>query len=73
MTDEQFDHLSALAERIVRESGGGTHFDARAWVTHWVVAHSPALGGKPIDFLNTPDGYDRVCTLIAQMQSATYG
>lgn len=65
--------LVALVEKIVRESGSTTSFDAQAWVAHWLENPHPALGGcSPNAFLNTQDGKELVVSLILRIQSGSF-
>lgn len=65
--------LVAKTERMVRESGDPTGFDAWIWMARWIVAPNGALGGRtPADFLDTADGRTLVMDFLSQMQSGAY-
>lgn len=65
--------LQDLVQRLVRESGAPTDFDAHAWVTAWIREPHPALGNTaPLDVLDTPNGYEKVRTLLLRMQSGAH-
>ena len=66
--------LIALAERIVRESGDPATFEAKRWVSRWLEAPAPALGGRlPGDLLDTEVGRQVVFDLLSREQSGGYG
>jgi hypothetical protein len=71
-----FNELAQIAARIVRESGppgAAEEFDARRWISEWVRAPHPALGGKtPLQVLHTSDGVEQVRRLLEQQQSGAY-
>lgn len=65
--------LIGLAEKIVRESGEPTGFDAARWTAGWLEQALPALGGEnPGQFMDTATGQHLVAGLLAQMQSGAY-
>ena len=65
--------LVGQVQQIVQESGDPAGFDAGRWVTAFLDAPSPALGGRrPRDLMRTSDGRTVVSTLVAQMQSGSY-
>ena len=64
--------VGQLAE-IVQESGNPEGFDAAAWMSNWLNAPVPALGGaRPIDLMDTMEGQALVATTLAQLQSGAY-
>lgn len=70
---QQITELQDLVQRLVRESGNHHDFDACAWVTTWIRQPNPALGHTaPVDLLQTPDGYEKVRTVLLRMQSGAY-
>jgi uncharacterized protein (DUF2384 family) len=70
---DQVNELAALVQRMVRESGNPNGFDAQAWVLGWLNEPLPALGGRPpSEVLKEPDGFERISTVLARMQSGAY-
>ena len=66
--------LIARVQRIVGESGDPEGFDAPGWTCTWLMQSNPALGGqRPIAYLATRDGRDRIANLLAMAQSGAYG
>ena len=66
--------LIALVQRKVGESGDPQGFDAPGWTCTWLMQSNPALGGqRPVGYLATRDGRDRVANLLAMAQSGAYG
>ena len=67
------ERLIAQADRIVRESGDPTRFDAVRWTAEWLQSPHPALGGRtPGELLETAEGRALVTDLLARQQSAAY-
>lgn len=65
--------LRNLVQRLVRESGNPQDFDASAWVTAWIREPNPALGNiAPVQLFQTPNGCEKVRTLLLRMQSVAY-
>lgn len=65
--------LVGQVERMVRESGDPSGFDAAQWTARWLQQANAALGGRtPGEFMDTADGRELVAGLIAQMQSGAY-
>lgn len=58
---------------MVRESGNADQFDAAKWVSNWLTAPLPALGGQtPASYMDTFEGQKLVSNLLAQAQSGAY-
>ncbi|WP_309228748.1 MbcA/ParS/Xre antitoxin family protein [Roseomonas sp. KE2513] len=73
MTPQTADRLLHQVQAMVRESGDPVGFDAAAWLSRWLSAPLPALGGaRPIDLLNTAEGEAQVSNILARMQSGAY-
>ncbi len=69
-----FGRLLGQLQTMVRESGNPEGFDASAWLSAWMSAPVPALGGaRPMDLMDTMTGQALVSQLLAQMQSGAYG
>jgi putative toxin-antitoxin system antitoxin component (TIGR02293 family) len=65
--------LVGQVEAMVEESGNVQGFDARQWVSRWLVEPVPALGGqRPLDLLDTMEGQTLVSETLARMQSGAY-
>lgn len=65
--------LLGQLQTMVRESGNPEGFDASAWLSAWMSAPVPALGGaRPLDLLDTMTGQALVSQVLAQMQSGAY-
>lgn len=64
--------LVAQVQAMVEESGSPQGFDSEAWVSEWIERPIPALGGRPIDFLGTKEGFELVSRLLAQAQSGAF-
>lgn len=65
--------LVGQVEAMVEESGDPHGFDARQWVSRWLVEPVPALGGqRPLDLLDTMEGQTLVSETLARMQSGAY-
>lgn len=65
--------LLGQLQTMVRESGDPEGFDASAWLSAWMSAPVPALGGaRPLDLLDTMTGQALVSQVLAQMQSGAY-
>ncbi len=68
-----FGRLLGQLQTMVRESGNPEGFDASVWLSAWMSAPVPALGGaRPLDFMDTMTGQALVSQLLAQMQSGAY-
>jgi putative toxin-antitoxin system antitoxin component (TIGR02293 family) len=68
-----FGRLLGQLETMVRESGNPEGFDASAWLSAWMSAPVPALGGaRPLDLMDTMTGQALVSQVLAQMQSGAY-
>ena len=68
-----FGRLLGQLQTMVRESGNPEGFDASAWLSAWMSAPVPALGGaRPMDLMDTMTGQALVSQLLAQMQSGAY-
>lgn len=65
--------LLGQVQTMVRESGNQDGFDASAWLSAWMSAPVPALGGaRPLDLMDTMTGQALVSQILAQMQSGAY-
>jgi putative toxin-antitoxin system antitoxin component (TIGR02293 family) len=65
--------LLGQLQTMVRESGNLEGFDASAWLSAWMSAPVPALGGaRPLDLMDTMTGQALVSQVLAQMQSGAY-
>jgi len=65
--------LLGQLQTMVRESGNPEGFDAPAWLSAWMSAPVPALGGaRPLDLMGTMTGQALVSQVLAQMQSGAY-
>jgi putative toxin-antitoxin system antitoxin component (TIGR02293 family) len=65
--------LLGQLQTMVRESGNPEGFDAPAWLSNWISAPVPALGGaRPLDLMDTMTGQALVSQVLAQMQSGAY-
>jgi putative toxin-antitoxin system antitoxin component (TIGR02293 family) len=68
-----FGRLLGQVQTIVRESGNPEGFDASAWLSAWMSAPAPALGGaRPLDLMDTMTGQALVSQALSQMQSSAY-
>lgn len=68
-----FARLLGQVQTMVRESGDSERFDASAWLSAWMSAPVPALGGaRPLDLMDTMTGQSLVSRLLSQMQSGAY-
>lgn len=73
LRDSEFDRLVQLVQEIVRGSSDVQDFDAQSWLEKWLQEPVPALGNvTPREFLDVPEGFDRVCMLLRRMQSGSY-
>ena len=70
------DLLRDQVDRIVRESGDPERargFDSAVWLSRWLEAPVPALGGRrPVDYLGSAEGVELVSALLASMQASAY-
>lgn len=64
--------LLGQVQAMVEESGDPKGFDAAVWLSRWLREPLPALGGAPMDFLDTMEGQALVSQALAQMQSGAY-
>jgi putative toxin-antitoxin system antitoxin component (TIGR02293 family) len=65
--------LLGQLQTMVRESGNPEGFDASAWLSAWMSAPVPALGGaRPLDLMDTMTGQALVSQVLAQVQSGAY-
>jgi uncharacterized protein (DUF2384 family) len=68
--------LLALVEQMMLESASpeiAREFDGAEWLTGWLAAPAPALGGRPpINLLATAEGFDTVRRLLLSQQSGAY-
>lgn len=68
-----FGRLLGQIQTMVRESGNPEGFDASAWLSAWMSAPAPALGGaRPLDLMDTMTGQALVSQVLLQMQSGAY-
>ena len=68
-----FGRLLGQLQTMVRESGTPEGFDAADWLSAWMSAPVPALGGaRPLDLMDTMTGQALVSQMLAQMQSGSY-
>lgn len=67
------EYLIGQVENMVKESGNADGFDAARWVSDWLHAPLPALGGrKPAAYLDTIEGQKLVGSLLSMAQSGAY-
>lgn len=65
--------LLGQVQAMVQESGVPDGFDASAWLSSWMSAPVPALGGaRPLDLMDTMTGQALVSQVLSQMQSGAY-
>jgi putative toxin-antitoxin system antitoxin component (TIGR02293 family) len=65
--------LLGQLQTMVRESGNPNGFDAAGWLSTWMSAPVPALGGaRPLDLMGTMTGQALVSQVLSQMQSGAY-
>lgn len=65
--------LLGQVQTMVREVGNPEGFDTSAWLSAWMSAPVPALGGaRPLDLMDTMTGQALVSQVLAQMQSGAY-
>ena len=65
--------LLGQLQTMVQESGNPEGFDASAWLSTWMSAPVPALGGaRPLDLMDTMTGQALVSQVLSQMQSGAY-
>jgi putative toxin-antitoxin system antitoxin component (TIGR02293 family) len=68
-----FGRLLGQIQTMVQESGNPKGFDASAWLSAWMSAPVPALGGaRPLDLVDTMTGQALVSQALSQMQSGAY-
>jgi putative toxin-antitoxin system antitoxin component (TIGR02293 family) len=68
-----FAKLVGQLEAMVKESGDGSDFDARAWIARWLTEPLPAFGGvRPVDLIDTMEGQGLVSSALAKSQSGAY-
>jgi uncharacterized protein (DUF2384 family) len=66
--------LVARVQTMVDESGNPAGFDASGWTCTWLMQPNPALGGRrPVEYLATRGGRDRIANLLGMAQSGAYG
>ena len=63
-----FKDAARVLEKI-REAVGGD----QAAMTEWLNSYVPALGTKPIDLLDTPDGRDLVAATVDRARYGVFG
>ncbi|GJD56127.1 type II RES/Xre toxin-antitoxin system antitoxin [Methylobacterium dankookense] len=64
--------LEAMIEESGATEGFEESFDAPEWLSRWLREPLPALGGRPIDLLDTMEGQALVSRALAQIQSGAY-
>lgn len=65
--------LLGQLQTMVRDSGNPDGFDASGWLSAWISAPVPALGGaRPLDLMDTMTGQALVSQVLSQMQSGAY-
>lgn len=65
--------LIGIARTMVEQSGDPDGFDAARWVSGWLSAPLPALGGAtPASYMDTFEGQKLVAELLAMSQSGAY-
>jgi putative toxin-antitoxin system antitoxin component (TIGR02293 family) len=65
--------LVGQLEAMIQASGNPEGFDATGWMSRWLQAPLPALGGQcPMDLMDTMEGQALVSAALAQMQSGAY-
>jgi hypothetical protein len=67
------DALLDQVERMVSESGNADNFNAADWLSRWLATPLPALGGaRPVEYMGTVEGQERISNLLAMTQSGAY-
>ncbi len=70
---EAFSALLARVEAMVAASSAPADFNARAWLTRWLDAPLPALGGqRPAEALASPNGLAVVTNVLETIQAGVY-
>jgi putative toxin-antitoxin system antitoxin component (TIGR02293 family) len=65
--------LVGQLEAMIQASGNPEGFDATGWMSRWLQAPLPALGGRrPMDLMDTMEGQALVSATLAQMQGGAY-
>ena len=65
--------LVSQVETMVAESGDPDNFDAERWLTDWLNQPLPALGGaRPVVYMDTSDGREKISNLLACTVSGVY-
>jgi len=73
VSDEVWDRLVNLVQRMVNDSGEPEGFDAKRWLCTWLQEEVPSLGWrKPVIYLDSTDGEELVITTLMSMQSGAY-
>ena len=65
--------LLSQLELMISESGNGEEFDAALWLDDWLQSPLPALGGaRPVDYMYTAQGQERISDLLSMLQTGAY-
>lgn len=68
-----FEALVAHLGSMIEESGDPSNFDARHWLSEWLSAPLPALGGRaPNSYMEAPETRQVIYDLLSQSQSGAY-
>jgi Protein of unknown function (DUF2384) len=62
-----------VKESWTREPEGPPDFDAREWLAYWMIQPVKSLGyTRPIEYMNTKEGRERISTLFKQFAYGVY-
>ncbi|WP_374451866.1 antitoxin Xre/MbcA/ParS toxin-binding domain-containing protein [Phenylobacterium sp.] len=65
--------LIGQVQQMVVDAGEPEGFSAVAWISSWLVAPLPALGGElPITLLDTMEGQELIAKLLGQIRGGVY-
>ncbi|WP_175017238.1 antitoxin Xre/MbcA/ParS toxin-binding domain-containing protein [Burkholderia aenigmatica] len=73
VSEEVWNRLVNLVQKMVNESGDPEGFDTRKWLCTWLHEEVPSLGWKkPVTYLDTTDGEELVSKTLLSMQTGAY-
>ncbi|ARK45904.1 hypothetical protein BOC35_05810 [Burkholderia pseudomallei] len=73
VSEEVWNRLVNLVQKMVNESGDPEGFDTRKWLCTWLHEEVPSLGWtKPVTYLDTADGEELVALTLLSMQTSAY-
>lgn len=62
-----------IVQRMVKESGDPTGFDAARWTAAFLARPNHAMGGQqPLEYMQIQEGYAIVERLVLNMQCGAY-